>query len=191
MTTRTPQRGFTLTEMMVVVAIIGIVTTMAVVYLNPKVKSIDVAGRVGDLAREGSRRAIALGPVRADVALALGLTARVRIRGLAGSQPTFILERLQENSLPAATASWIEIHRYTVDRAVVGDSWGVGVGARAALTVSADWSAFLAYCYPNGTCDPRSLFFQATAVGGPSYDYQARLSIMPIGGAIMTRKDWN
>lgn len=182
-------RGFTLTEVMVVVAIVGVLVAMAFVYLQPKTKTIDVANRVGDLVREASRRAVALGPVRADVAA--GYTkARMRVRGTtSGPQPTLLLERLQENAV-GQPPSWIAVLQYTVNKDTIGESWGEGVGSHSVLTLSTDWTTFEAKCYPDGTCDARTLFFEATTAAAPA-DRYARISIMPIGGAIMTRRDWN
>jgi prepilin-type N-terminal cleavage/methylation domain-containing protein len=185
------QRGVTLLELMMVVAIVSVLASIAVVSLRPQIKAIDVANRVGDLAREASRRAVALGPVRADVALNIGTKARMRVRGIApGPQPTFVLERLQEDPAPRRTASWIAVVQYTVAREIVGDSWGSGVGSHAALPRATDWTAFEARCYPDGTCDPHTLFFEAAALGAAS-EHHARISIMPLGGAIMTRRDWH
>lgn len=188
---RTGQRGFTLTELLMVVAIVGVLVGLAAVYVRPTVKPIDVANRVGDFFREASRRAVALGPVRAGVAQALGSKARTRVRGLtAGPRPTLVLERLQEDALPATTAQWITVQQYAVDAAAIAESWGAGVGAHAALTRSTDWTALTVPCFPDGTCAPHTLFIEATTPGSPS-DRYARVSVMPLGGAIMTRRDWN
>ncbi len=176
---------------MIVIAIVGVLVSMASVYMKPQIKAIDVANRVGDLVREANRRAVALGPVRAAVALNIGTKARTRVRGISGGrQPTFVLERLQEDPAPAPTASWIEVVRYTVVPETVADSWGAGVGSHAALPRSLDWTELEMRCYPDGTCDPHTLFFEATVPGATS-ERHARLSIMPLGGAIMTRRDWN
>ena len=187
---RPAQRGLTLVELMAVVAIIGVLVSMALVYMRPRITSLDVANRVGDLVREASRRAVALGPVRADVALAIGTKARTRVRGTTeGPCPTLVLERLQEDAA-VPTAVWIAVVEYNVPRHVLGDSWAAGVGAHAALPRSSDWTAFEVRCYPDGTCDPHTLFFEAAEPGAPSERY-ARMSVMPLGGAIMTRRDWN
>ena len=187
---RNRQRGFTMIEVMVVLAVVAILATMAVSYMKPKVKAIDTANRVGDLIREGSRRAVALGPVRANVALALGSKARTKIIASGTTQPTFTLQRLQEDTpASATTATWVDVQSYTVDADVIGDSYGPGTGSYASLTRSSTWSAFSSKCYPDGTCEAVTLFFKATTEA-TSEEMYARLSLMPLGGAIMTRKDW-
>jgi hypothetical protein len=178
---------------MVVVAIVGTLAALAMIYMRPDVKPIDTANRMGDFMREASRRAVALGPVRPAVAAALGTKARTRVRTIAPftEQPIFVLERLQEDPSPAATANWIEVERYTVDAEVKGDSWGTGVAPKATVTgLTTNWSGFETKCFPNGTCESRSLYFEATHPKNPNERY-ARISIMPLGGAILVREDWN
>jgi prepilin-type N-terminal cleavage/methylation domain-containing protein len=188
---RRSQAGFTLTELMVVVTIISVLVTMAIVYMRPRVRPVDVANRVGDLVREGGRRAVALGPVRANVAAALGSKARTRITAaLSAGKLTFTLWRLQEDSPDTATtAQWKPLESYEVDPKVLPDSFRKQVGDHSTGLIT-DWTQFTAECKPEGTCDARTVFFQA-AIAGPPAEQYASLSILPLGGAIATRTDWN
>ncbi len=196
---RRRQAGFTLTEMMVVVTIIGILVTMAIVYMRGRVRPIDVANRVGDLVREASRRAVALGPVRANVAVAMGkartqISAVAEARTVPGTAPpinfttvTFTLWRLQEDPpavLPgpcAAYPCWISVDQYKTDGNVDVESWAPRVVDHTSPSVTTDWTLWVfpgaanpppptpLQCRPDGTCDPCSFFFKAV-LPGPSCD---------------------
>jgi prepilin-type N-terminal cleavage/methylation domain-containing protein len=226
------QAGFTLTEMMVVVTIIGILVTMAIVYMRGRVRPVDVANRVGDLVREASRRAVALGPVRADVAIEMRSTARTQITAATSASllpapyqtVTFTLWRLQE-AAPAVPLipepcnniypCWISVATYKTDANVAVESWAPKVVDHTAPTRTTDWASWVfgavappnpppippLQCRPDGTCDSCTFFFQAVRPGPscdptagatqPLNEQCAKLAVMPLGGAITTRMDWN
>ena len=64
---------------MIVVTIIGVLVTLAIVYMRPRVRPLDVANRIGDMVHEAGRRAVALGPLPPAVVQALGSRARTQI----------------------------------------------------------------------------------------------------------------
>jgi prepilin-type N-terminal cleavage/methylation domain-containing protein len=178
------QAGFTLVEMMVVVAILIVLTTLAGVTVRSGSKPVDVAHGLSNLLDQASRDAVRYGMVRADVATTLGSKSRTRVRGTAG--PTFIAEVLIEDP----TAAWHEIGRYTVPTSVTADGFATIVGTRTEVgTLTTDWSDYLVSCFPNGNCTSSTAFFSTTT--GPEYDRQARVSTLPIGGSTYVRKSWN
>lgn len=191
---RRAQAGFTLIEMMTVIVILAILATLSVLYLKPRTVPMDVAQRFGDLVREARRQAITYGPVRANVVAANGNSkARTCITaaGALEGSPTFWLNRLIENpSLTSNTFTWNETQVMTVPATVKGMTYANAVGTNPGVTVSsADWASFSLCCFPDGTCQPRSLFFENTKTTPPR-EFRARISILPLGATTLTRPDW-
>lgn len=186
---RRSERGFTLVEAMVVVAILAILSTLAIVYVRPSTKPIDVAQRFANLVQEASRLAVRHGPVRWDVAEALGERRRTRIvGGVVDSSVIFTIEVLEEDA-GAPTAVWRPVQQMTVPSSVTADSYATTAGTYATVTHETSWPSFTLSCYPSGSCSAATLFFSVER--GPTQDRQARVAVLPLGTATFVKNDWN
>ena len=113
-------RGFTLIELLIVVAMVGVLVVAGWSYLRPDPRPIDAADQLSTMVSEASRRAVSGGAVRANVATALGVTARTRITIEGGSPAILSLERLEEDPSPTSTdAAWVELRRVALSKRVV------------------------------------------------------------------------
>lgn len=182
------QAGFTLTELMVVVAILGILTTLVSVSVSSKTKPVDVAAKFSTIVDEAARAAVRGGPVRSDVALAEGSRRRSRITASDnGTTVAFVVEALVEGQ--GATPTWNYLGGMTVPASVTADAFAHAVGDYAGVTTLTDWSQFHVDCFPDGTCSAASVFFSSTK--GPTRDRHARVSVLPLGTAPYVKNDWN
>ena len=192
---RARQRGFTLIEMMVVVAIISILIALVAVMVNPTPTPRDVSQRVADMVREASREAIQLGPIRTNVVAANSLTSKARTCVVgsvdAAGQTVFTTNLLVEATAVTSTSyAWVPQQQFTVPRTVGSYAYATSVGNLAAVTALTTWTSFNLCCYPDGTCDPYTVFFQNTRGGQGGLTYQARLSLLPLGAMPVIRTDF-
>lgn len=184
------QGGFTLTELMVTVAITGILSATAVVSVKQQKDPGDEALRLSALARQCSSLAVTHGPLRSDVLANLGSRARARlVLGAAdanGNQEVSV-EVLEEEDLPSNGAVWRLTSRFFLSGGlrVVGTAAssnlasGLGPGADPA-----DGAELL--CYPNGSTDSLTYYLD----WGGSASERSRVVVMSMTGEPIVLAGW-
>lgn len=182
------QHGFTLTELMVTMAIVGVLAVAAVALLRTTPQPVDTASQISSKLAEASRKAISYGAVRVDVAAAQGSTARTRVVFIASATGTTLTAQyLEEAPSPSTSASWItftsaRMHRdtiltgYTASAVLTSGTPAVAIGSSGTFEVR---------CNPNGSCDGITIYL-ANRNGAK----KARVVILPLGGTPMTFNTW-
>lgn len=184
------ERGFTLTEMMVVVAIVGILAALGTALLRNAPRPVDAASQVSSKLAEASRKAVNGGTVRADVATALSSQARTRVRfTIDANVVTLTLARLEEDPEPSPTATWLDLSSVTLHHSIrlagytpSADLTGGATGPSVAL---GSGDSLEVRCNPDGSCDGITIYLTDEKARR-----KARLVVLPLGGTPMTFDRW-
>lgn len=182
--TRRHEQGFTLTELMVVVAILGVLAALATVTVRPRATAVDAGHRFRAVVEEAGRHAVRLGSVRPEVVTAIGTRARSQIIADA-SGTAFHVQVLVEDAPPAASATWETIDSFALPRTVRGVAYSSQLGAYSSVSLETDWTKFAIACFPDGTCERKTVFFEATE--GSTSARLSRVAVLPLVAQVIAK----
>lgn len=181
------QRGFSLIELMITVALIGVLASVAAVSMTTEPTLEDEANKIAALVNEASRLAISGGPVDPSQSLT-GLTSRGQLRVRDDGQGQYLLiERLDDTG-----AAFTEIERKRVQLGrrvrIVGIARGAALNSGSApeLLFNPTFGHKIGF-RPDGTCtigteiDPptgATLYLQDTR----NPNRKARVVMLPLNG---------
>jgi prepilin-type N-terminal cleavage/methylation domain-containing protein len=204
------ERGLTLVELMVVVAIVGILLTAFAMSFGGRKPVPEAAQDLSLRLREAARLAISGGVVDQALAEDAPTTARTRIRIRYDSSNEIQLVTVEiRNEAEAAGAEWFvvsesavpggaTIHAFEAALRYSPTGWGAAYGGaitgsptftvlRGPHATGASTADISFYCRPDGGCDAVTLF---VASHGTSQKRRMRVVMMPLQGSPIVFDGW-
>jgi prepilin-type N-terminal cleavage/methylation domain-containing protein len=185
MTTRAAptQRGFTLTEMMVVVAMIAVLAGLAVANFDSAPRASDAASTMAALVRETARKAVEGGAVRDDVVAGFGTARTKLVITNDDGRIVFSIEKLVEDP-NNADAAWVVLGTRTMAKGLEASGYSDQADLTDGNTPEVTLGTAEILCYPDGICDGATVFFSGRRTD------RARVAVLPLGGAPVTYRTW-
>jgi hypothetical protein len=178
-----------MTELMVTVIILGLLTGIAVSQMKNE-PTIDATRNIAAVVAEARRRAIAAGPIRADVGAATGLRERVTVE-LTNENGVGVARIYEAVETPgSATYTWSQVGGQVLpdhsEIYSVGDTAATLPGSVAPAFIGG--SIVAKRFFPDGTCDAMTVYLRRTGSTDPAT--RQRVFVMPLTCTPGTYKDW-
>jgi len=176
---------------MVVIVIVGVLVSSATVALSPDPGVSDRAKRLSNLIRTASRRAVADGPVRANVAAASSAARTRLIVTTDGEVQTLVVQRKVEDADETSSGfTWedppLAVQSLGPNVELVGVNFDADAGS-GETNPPAIGTDYALECFPNGTCDAQTLYL---AERDAARSNPVRVIVFPLNGTPAIFERW-